>query len=159
MIKLTINKKTVDMLKTYSVIKLKILILFFVSIFLITCTEPEPDLKLSPGEAFGFDLGDSWEVNASVIVQGFKQKEIGDDYSIFLSYSVDLITPGKDSIMSAYNDSIEETSYEEFMDFILEAQLEVDNKFGEGDYKTIFNVKDEYSGQVKSIAVDFKLSK
>ncbi len=68
-----------------------------------------------------------------------------------LSYSVDLVTPNSDTLVSVYNEIVNETDTEEFMDFILEAQIEIESTFGQGDYKLIFNVKDELSGQKKSI--------
>lgn len=120
---------------------------------------PDPNLILSNPEAFAFDLGNSWEINASVKATGFTQLEKEDEYSISLSYSVDLILPNQDSLCSIYNESVEEQDIEEFMDIILEAQFEVDSTFGEGSYKLIFYVTDEFSKQSRSIAIDFNLSK
>lgn len=128
--------------------------------FIWACSsEPEPNLELSNPEAFSFDLGDNWEVNASVGARGFSQKEEDDNYTVNLSYSVDLVTPSSDTLASVYNEIVDETDTEKFMDFILEAQIEIESTFGQGDYTLIFNVKDELSGQKKSMTVDFKLSK
>jgi hypothetical protein len=120
---------------------------------------PEPNLFLFNPEAFAFDLGDSWEVNSSVNVKGFAQIEKNDEYLINLSYTVDLVTPNQDSLFSIYNESLEEKDTEEFMDVILEAQIDIDSTFGAGNYQLIYNVTDEYSKQIKSIEVDFNLSK
>jgi hypothetical protein len=141
-------------------IHIKLTFILFAALMIISCGgAPEPDLRLSNGEAFGFDLGESWEINASVKAEGFLQKEIEDGYQLHISYNVDLVTPQNDSLVSVYSNSVNETDPEEFMDFILEAQLEVDNNFGDGLYKVVFNVIDEYSKQTKTLSVDFNLSK
>jgi len=136
---------------------------YLISVIIIglwACTSrPEPNLELSNPEAFYFDLGDTWEVNASVKTMGFAQREMDDGYSVKMSYTIDLITPNSDSLAAIYNELVDEENNEEFMDFILEAQIEVDSSFGEGNYKLIFHVKDEYSAQTESIAVDFNLTK
>lgn len=140
--------------------KYLIFIVVILALTQISCSsKPDPNLELSNPEAFSFDLGDSWEVNASVTTKGFAQKENGDAYSINLSYTVDLITPNSDSILAVFSDEVKETDSEEFMDFILEAQVEIESTFGEGNYKLIFNVKDEFTSQIKMISVDFKLTK
>jgi len=137
--------------------KTKILFLVYI-IISSACSEPEPKLELKTPEAFSFDLGDSWEVNSSVKAIGFAQKEEEENYSIKLSYSVDIISES-DSLLAIYNDLIDESNNEEFLDYILEAQIEIDSTFGEGDHILIYHVKDELSNQEKSISVDFNLSK
>lgn len=132
--------------------------LFTVIILFFACSEPEPDLQLSNPEAFSFDLGDSWEVNSSVKAKGFAQNEKDDSYSINLSYSVDFLSIS-DTLLAIYNDKVTDTNQEEILDYILEAQIEIDSTFGEGDYTLIYNVKDELSEQEKTISVDFNLSK
>ena len=139
---------------------MKNIILVFILIGLVACSsKPEPNLELSNPEAFSFDLGDGWEVNASVSAKGFSQKEEDDNFSVNLSYSVDLITANSDTMVAVYNETVNETDTEEFMDFILEAQIEMESTFSSGNYKLIFNVKDELSGQEKSLVVDFNLVK
>jgi hypothetical protein len=76
-----------------------------------------------------------------------------------LSYSVDLVTPESDSLNSIFNDVIEEINDEEIVDIALEAQIEIDSTFSEGIYVLLFNVKDEFSNQTKSIKVNFNLMK
>ena len=119
-----------------------------VIIFFACSCRPEPNLMLSSPEAFAFDLGDSWEVNASVTAKDFAQVEKEDQYFVKLSYSVDLVSPESDSLKSIYNESIDQQDSEEFLDIILEAQIEIDSTFGEGKYKLVFNVIDEYSGNL-----------
>lgn len=122
-------------------------------------SKPKPNLQLSNPEAFAFDLGDSWEVNASVNAMGFQQNEAEDKFNIKLSYTVDMITVKSDTLLAIYNDIVDENFEEELLDFILEAQIEVDSSFGEGDYKLIFHVKDEFSSQTKSVEVVINLVK
>ena len=122
-------------------------------------SKPVPNLELSNPEAFAFDLEDSWEVNGSVNATGFQQNEVNDNFKIKLSYSVDIITADSDTLFSIYDDIIDEGFDEELMDFILEAQIEIDFSFGEGDYKLVFHVKDEFSNQTKSIEVGINLTK
>lgn len=140
--------------------QIKYLTIIILAVFVWACSsKPEPNLELSNPEAFSFDLGDNWEVNASVTAKGFNQKEEGDNFNVNLSYSVDLVTPNSDTMASVYNEIVNETDTEEFMDFILEAQIEIESTFGQGEYILIFNVKDELSGQKKSMNVDFNLAK
>ena len=140
-----------------SLIVIAAIVIIIVNIFKLSIT-PEPNLQLSNPEAFSFDLGDSWEINSSVKAKGFAQNEMDDNYSINLSYSVDFLSKS-DTLLAIYNDSIKETANEEFLDCILEAQIEIDSTFGEGDYTLIYNVKDELSKQERTISVDFNLSK
>jgi hypothetical protein len=125
----------------------------------IACSETEPNLELSNPEAFAFDLGDSWEVNASIKAMGFKQLEVDDAYSANLSYFVDIVTPDEDSLKNIFSNEASAKENEEIMDLILEAQIEIDSTFGEGNYKLIFNVTDDLSTQSKSISVAFNLTK
>ncbi len=136
---------------------LYIIVLFF---GIWACSgKPEPNLELFNPDAFAFDIGDSWEVNASVYAKGFAQNEKNDKFEIKLSYSVDLVTAELDTMISIYSDNVNENSSEEFIDLPLEAQIEFDSSFTEGNYKLIFNVKDELSNQTKSIEVNFDLTK
>jgi hypothetical protein len=135
----------------------KLIIISFLIFSLFACSEPEPNLELFNGEAFAYDIGDSWEVNATVNAKGFLQKELEDTYQFKLSYSVDLVTPESDSLISIYSDSIFEISDEELIDIPLEAQIEIDSTFTEGKYSLVFNVKDEFSNQFKSVKINFNL--
>ena len=126
--------------------------------FFFSCSGSEPNLQLSNPEAFAFDLGDSWEVNASIKAIGFLVEEKEGNYFSKLSYSVDLISQ-YDSLVAIYNDRVDKNGTEEILDIMLEAQIEIDSSIEEGDYKLIFNVTDELSKQTKSLSVDINLSK
>jgi len=109
-------------------------------------------------EAFAYDIGDSWEVNATVNVKGFVRKEAGDELSASLDYSVDLIGPDSLEVESIFIDSKEVTS-SELIDVQLEAQFELDYNSPEGLFKITFNVTDNNSGETTSAESQFELKK
>ena len=138
----------------------KTIILIILLINLFACkNKPEPNLELYNQEAFAFDIGESWEVNASVYAKGFGQIEKNDQWQLKLSYNVDLVAPNSDSLVSIFENVIEESSSEEFTDIQLEAQIEIDSSFSAGEYKLIFNVKDELAINNKSTYINFMLTK
>ena len=60
----------------------------------VSCGKKE-DVKFeafSP-EAFAYDIGDAWEINATVNVKGFKKEEVDDEFSASFDFNVDLIGP------------------------------------------------------------------
>lgn len=137
----------------------KILLIIVVCIITISCSNKE-EIKFeafSP-EAFAYDIGDSWEVNATINVKGFLKKEVGEDFSASLNYSVDLIGPDSLEIENIFIDSKEATS-SELVDVQLEAQFELDYNSPEGLYKIIFNVTDNNSGDLASAQAEFELKK
>lgn len=137
----------------------KILLIIVVCIITISCSNKE-EIKFeafSP-EAFAYDIGDSWEVNATINVKGFLKKEVGEDFSASLDYSVDLIGPDSLEIENIFIDSKEATS-SELVDVQLEAQFELDYNSPEGLYKIIFNVTDNNSGDLASAQAEFELKK
>ena len=44
-------------------------------------------------EAFAYDLGDTWEVNATVNVRGFEKIDVEEELSASLDFSVDFVNP------------------------------------------------------------------
>lgn len=137
----------------------KIFYIFFLTLAVIGCGKKE-DVKFeafSP-EAFAYDIGDAWEVNATVNVKGFTKNEVGDELSAALEYTVDLTGPDSLDIKNIFTDSKEITS-EELMDVQLEAQFELDYENPEGMYTIQFNVIDIMSGEVTSAKAEFELKK
>jgi len=112
----------------------------------------------NPG-AFSFDIGDNWEVNASINAKGFTQLERKNEWQVNLSYNVDIVTPESDSLVSIFKNVVKEKNNEEITDIQLEAQIEIDSSFSAGNYKLIFNVKDELAKQSKSAYINFNLTK
>ena len=135
----------------------KILLIFFFLLITVSCGKKE-EVKFeafSP-EAFAYDIGDVWEVNATVNVKGFEKIEIDDESSVSLSYSVDLINPTGDSTKNIFSD-LKELRDREINDVQLEAQFELDDSYLNGIYKIVFNIKDNNSGKSVSAQVEFEL--
>jgi len=109
-------------------------------------------------EAFAYDIGDSWEINATVNVKGFEKKEVGDELSTSLGFSVDVIDPDGAESIDVFFDSKEVTS-KELIDVQLEAQFELDYNSQDGLYKIIFHITDKYSGEIVTAETEFELKK
>jgi hypothetical protein len=125
----------------------------------ISCSKKE-EVKFeafSP-EAFAYDIGDSWEINATVNVKGFVKKETGDELSTSLDFIVDIIDPDGVLTKDIFIDSKDVTS-KELIDVQLEAQFELDYNSPDGLYKIIFNITDNYSGEIVSAEDEFELKK
>jgi hypothetical protein len=138
----------------------KILISSLFIFFLFTSCGKKEVVKFeafSP-EAFAYDIGDSWEVNATVNVKGFVKKEVGDELSASLDYSVDLTGPDSIDVESIFVDSKDVTG-SELIDVQLEAQFELDYDSPEGLYQITFNVTDNNSGEQTSTQTQFELKK
>lgn len=139
---------------------MKIIISSIILFFLITSCGKKEEVKFeafSP-EAFAYDIGDSWEINATVNARGFVKKEVGDELSASLGFSVDLIEPDGTEKLDVFFDSKEVTS-KELIDMQLEAQFELDYDSPDGLYKIVFNITDKYSGETVKAEVEFELKK
>jgi hypothetical protein len=137
----------------------KVLYIFFFILITISCSKKE-EVKFeafSP-EAFAYDIGDSWEINATVNVKGFEKKEVGDELSTSLGFSVDVIEPDGAERIDVFFDSKEVTS-KELIEVQLEAQFELDYNSPEGLYKIIFHITDKYSGEIVKSEAEFELKK
>ena len=109
-------------------------------------------------EAFAYDIGDSWEINATVNVKGFVKKEVGEELSASLEFTVDIIGPDSLEIKNIFDDSKDVTSGE-LIDVQLEAQFEFDYNSPDGLYKIVFNITDKYSGEIVSAEAEFELKR
>jgi hypothetical protein len=97
-------------------------------------------------DAFAYDLGNAWEVNAMINVKGFEQREgSGDTFDASISYSVDIKTPNGKTVENLYSDKINISAEEEIIDIPLEVQFELDSTYSFGKYTIIFNITDSYS--------------
>jgi len=137
----------------------KVLYVFFFILITISCSKKE-EVKFeafSP-EAFAYDIGDSWEINATVNVKGFEKKEVGDELSTSLGFSVDVIDPDGTETLDVFFDSKEVTS-KELIDVQLEAQFELDYNSPDGLYKIVFHITDKYSGAIVTAEAEFELKK
>ncbi|MCU0415113.1 MAG: hypothetical protein MUE91_12065 [Ignavibacteriaceae bacterium] len=91
-------------------------------------------------------------------VKGFVKKEVGEELSTSLGFSVDIIDPGSVETKDIFIDSKEVTS-KELIDVQLEAQFELDYNSPDGLYKIIFHITDKYSGDIVSAEAEFELKK
>lgn len=122
------------------------------------CSKEEVKLEAFSPEAFAYDLGESWEVNASINVKGFKQSETDGKHTAALNYSVDLITTNGDTIKNIFTDDEQIEKEEEILDAQLEAQFELDSSFTEGKYILLFYITDESTANKTTSRVEFDLS-
>lgn len=136
-----------------------VFLLFIASLFLSSCSkEDEGKLEAFSTEAFAYDLGSGWEVNASTFVKGFKQEQEGESYTALLSYDIDLITSKGDTITSLISRTEDKKNNEEMIDTELEAQFELDSAYTPGTYRIIFRVKDGLTNKTAVSSADFEIS-
>ena len=134
--------------------------LFVLSLLLITsCIKEETKLEAFNPEAFAYDLGNTWEVNATIIVTGFEQREgSGDTFEASISYSADMKTPDGKIVGNLYSDEINISAQEEIIDIPLEVQFELDSTYSFGKYTIIFNITDNYSQNIITGSAEFDLT-
>lgn len=137
------------------------IILFALTILLFTsCSKKEMKFEAFSPEAFAYDLGDgNAEVNASVRVKGFTQTEKSGNYSASINYNVDLIKPDSSVVKAIFKDVKTASESEPINDLGLEAQFDLDSTYINGEYKLVFNIKDNYSSQTLITNVGLKLSR
>ncbi len=117
----------------------------------------EPKLQAYNAEAFAYDIGGSWEVNASARVKGFKQKEENQKFFVSLAYDIDVITPKGDTLKSIITRVEDKDSQEELTDIPLEIQFNLDSTYAPGKYVLVFHVSDPETGGKASAAAGFEL--
>ncbi len=124
-----------------------------------SCGKEEKKLAVFNAEAFAYDLGDSWEVDATTRVKGFKQTGADNKFKATLSYDIDLVKPAGDTIKALISKTEDKVNDEEVMDVPIEIQFDLDSTYRDGDYKIIFNMKDAETGQTASASASFSLKK
>lgn len=134
-----------------------ILIVFTTAVLFFSCGKEEAKFEAFSAEAFAYDLGGSWEVNASTRVKGMAQKEDGEYFVAAISYSVDLTKPSGEVIKNVYEDKQDFSKDEEFIDIPLEVQFTLDSTYTSGSYKATFHVKDNSTGETTEVSADFKM--
>ncbi|OGU77582.1 MAG: hypothetical protein A2V93_05595 [Ignavibacteria bacterium RBG_16_34_14] len=138
----------------------QLIFLFLFIVIFYSCGKEEPvKIETFSTEAFAFNLGDSWEVNASTRIKGFSQKEEKQKFSATIAYDIDIITPAGDTIKSLISRVEDKTDHERIIDIPLEAQFNLDSTYIEGEYKVIFNIKDAASEQTATSTATFQLMK
>jgi len=134
--------------------------LFVISLLLITsCSKEETKLEAFNPEAFAYDLGNTWEVNAMINVKGFEQREgSGDTFEASISYSADIKIPDGKTVENLYSDIINISAQEEIIDIPLEVQFELDSTYYLGKHTIIFNITDNYSQNSITGSAEFDLT-
>ncbi len=136
----------------------KIFFVLLTGLALISCGKEDLKLEAFNPEAFAFDIGDTWEVNASTQVKGFVQLEENETFKAALSFSVDLVTPGGDTIPGLITRVEDLVNNEKVLDTSLEAQFELDSTYTAGKYNVVFNVKDVNNDQTASATASFEIT-
>jgi hypothetical protein len=125
-----------------------IIIIFLTAVFFYSCKEEKPAaIETFSTEVFAFDIGDSWEVNATTRVKGFTQIEEENNFFATIAYDIDLIKPAGDTIKALISRIEDKEGTERFSDFPIEVQFELDSTYTPGEYKIIFNIKDTKTEQ------------
>jgi hypothetical protein len=137
---------------------MKILITLILAVLLATSCSKKEDVKFETfnPEAFAYDIGDIWEVNATVNVRGFEKTEKDNLLFASLDYSVDVVNPDGEILKDVFSNSME-FHEKELSDVQLEAQFEFEKTYMKGVYEIIFNIKDNLSGESVSDKVVFEL--
>ena len=139
--------------------KIYIILLFFILLLMNSCGKEETKLEAFNPEAFAYDLGNTWEVNAMINVKGFEQREgIGETFEASISYSADIKTPGGETVEKVFSDKINISEQEEIIDIPLEVQFELDSTYSVGKYTIIFNITDTYSQNSITGLTEFNLT-
>ncbi|MFN3874213.1 MAG: hypothetical protein ACK4R9_14535 [Ignavibacterium sp.] len=139
----------------------KLFSLILALLLITSCAKKEEKFEAFSTEAFAYDLGGSWEVNATVRIKGFNQiidKETGN-YAATISLVVDLIKPDSSVEAGKFSYVHTETSKEKISDVGLEAQFVLDSTYQEGNYKIVFHIKDANSENQTSIETNLVLEK
>jgi hypothetical protein len=137
-----------------------LIILFLTTLIFYSCSKEKPvKIETFSPEAFAYDIGNGWEVDATTRVKGFAQNEKEKKFSATLAFDVDLVTPKGDTIKSLISRVEDKTDKEKMTDVPLEAQFDLDSTYAEGDYKVIFKVKDVLSGKGTISITTFKIGK
>lgn len=136
----------------------KIIILLIMTLIFFSCGKEEPlKLETFSTEAFAYDIGDSWEVNATTRVKGFSQTGEENNYSATVACDIDLVTPGGDTLKAMISKVIDKTDDEKIADFPVEVQFELDSTYSAGEYMIIFNLKDAATSQSTTTSSTFSL--
>jgi hypothetical protein len=135
------------------------ILFFFVVVLVNSCGKEETKLEAFNPEAFAYDLGNTWEVNAMINVRGFEQRvDKGETFEASVSYYADIKTPNGKMVEKVFIDKINVSEQEEIIDIPLEVQFELDSTYSNGKYTIIFNITDMYSQASVTGAAEFNLS-
>ena len=134
--------------------------LLFLFLFLFSSCSKKEETKLEAynAEAFAYDTGGAFEVNASTRVKGFQQNEENKKFKASLAFDIDLVKPNGDTIKSMITRVEDKINNEKMTDVPLEIQFNLDSTYALGKYKLIFQIKDVNSDGKTSSSASFDLS-
>jgi hypothetical protein len=135
----------------------KTIILFSIIILSISCSDKKEIFELYSPEAFAFSVDEGWELNASCRVKGFVQKEIDNQYSAKLSYSVDLVNTEGKVIQNVDEGFVDKKVDEKISDLPINVQIQIDSSYPPGLYQIIIYVRDDFGNLSSSIQRPFEL--
>lgn len=127
-------------------------------IFLISCSKNEKPFKLFSQEAYAYDIGGAWELNATVRVKGFKEILEGSTHRVHLSYSLDFIDPSGRLIKNVYRGISDEKRAEDIPELGIETQINLNSSYRRGVYRLVYNIRDDYSGKTDTCSKRFELN-
>ncbi|MBI5726580.1 MAG: hypothetical protein HY965_01915 [Ignavibacteriales bacterium] len=116
----------------------------------------ENQLQAFSVEAFAYDLGDGWDVNANARVKGFGQQESNGTFMMNVTFAVELVNPAGEK-KTVFNGEQKQQGKEKFSDQALEAQFELDSAYAAGKYKVLFTIKDQIGNQQVTAEKEFEL--
>jgi hypothetical protein len=133
---------------------------FFILVIalIVSCSKNVEKLELFSPETFAYSMDSGWELNASVRVKGFDQKESGDKFSASLSYYADLETPDGKLVEKISSGAIDKSAGERMTDLPIEAQIKLDSAYIKGIYKLTFYLKDNTGGRRVKVSSFFELN-
>jgi hypothetical protein len=136
----------------------KLLFLSFILV-VVACSKDDIKLETFSPEAFAYDLGDKWEVNAIVNVRGFEQRENTENkkFEASIIFSADLKALDGTLVERIFADSINVALHEEILDIPLEVQFELDSTYSLGKYQIIIHITDDFSKNNITTTVEFDL--
>lgn len=132
--------------------------LFSFIIFIGCSDNEETNLEAFNPEAFAYDIGETWEVNATTRVKGFEQKEENGKFTTSLAYDINLVTPDGKTLNSLISKVEDISGSEEMTDTALEAQFELDSTYMQGKYELMFEITDVLTGRTVTSTASFNLS-
>ncbi len=136
----------------------KLIIIIFLLFVIYGCGKKEQTkLEAFSPDAYAFNIGDSYEVNATVRTKGFVQEKDNNKYKIYLDYKVDLINPNGEKIENISSGFVDKSSVNKLTDIPIEVQFHFDTTSTKGNYKLIFHITDKYSNQIAHLEKDFLL--
>ncbi len=132
--------------------------LIFLIVFSSCSKKEETKLEAFSPEAFAYDVGNKFEVNASTRVKGFHQKEENKKFKASLAFDIDIVKPNGDTVKSMITRVEDKINDEKMTDVPLEIQFNLDSTYALGKYKLIFEIKDVNSDGKASSSASFDLS-